>query len=198
MRTRLDNSRVVVTEEEADRIDEEWEVISEFGSENFSKRPNYEEVKSRLRSQLLDREPLEEEVGWALLQEELIEHAERWDWGLYRNTRSSMAEQYGRERRLEEALTTYLEVCYLDLNGANNCGGFRDFPDLLKDFPPFDPAGAFLAPGIVQLIRGLMALLNREIPSVRDLFIEHNTAVHSKLSLPRSPQDAWLTLESGI
>mgnify|MGYP001579576138 CR=1 FL=1 len=34
--------------------------------------------------------------------------------------------------KLKDALQTYLEVCYLDLNGVNNTGGMRD-PELLKE-----------------------------------------------------------------
>ena len=96
-----------------------------------------EKVKMAKR---LNREPTDSDVQWSLLNQELLEHAKKRNWGLFRNTKVAMAEIFRKENRLSAALGGYLEVCYLDLNGPSNTGGVDD-AELLREYPPWNPKG---------------------------------------------------------
>ena len=133
----------------------------------------------------------EKDVQRGLLNKSLLEHARNGDWGLYRNDRYAMAEFLRKEQRFGEALKTYFEVCYIDLNGPNNTGGLND-PELLKEYPPFDPTQfADLAPGVIDIVSRLMKKLNLTKEDARILFLEHNHCIFSALKLPKSPEDSW-------
>jgi len=140
----------------------------------------------------------EREVIWRILNKKLIEHAQHGDWGLYRNTIFEMAEILRSEMSLRDALQTYLEVCYIDLNGPNNTGGRRD-PELLRMFPPFDPKQrASIAPGLIDIIKRIIKRLKIDKDHVKSDFLEHNSKIRSSLKLPLTAEDCWSTLEKEI
>ena len=191
-----DNIRVVVTKEEADKIDKEWAIISGTHDEYITEKEEIEKEREILRRRF-GKEPSENDVKWGVLNKQLIRHAQRGNWGLYRNTRFTMAELLRKEMKLKQALQAYLEVCYLDLNGPNNTGG--NDPELLKEFPPFDPnRNSFLAPGVIDLIQRIIKKLNIDKDEVKKIFIEHNSRIEKSLKLPLSTEDAWQSLEKKI
>ena len=198
VRTRpKDNVRVVVTKEEADKIDEEWAIVSGTHDEYFVEKEELEKERVILRKRF-GKEPSENDVKWGVFNKQLIQHSQRGDWGLYRNTRFAMAELLRKEMKIKQALQAYLEVCYLDLNGPNNTGGLDD-PELLKEFPPFDPnCDSFLAPGVIDLIQRIIKELNIDKDEVKKIFIEHNSRIEKSLKLPLSAEDAWQSLEKEI
>ena len=154
--------------------------------------------KEILRKRFGGKEPSDNDVRWGLLNKQIIENAKNGDWGLYRNTRFQMAEILRGEMKLKDALRTYLEVCYLDLNGVRNVGGMND-PELLKEFPPFDPKeSAFLAPGVIDLIKRIVLKLNSSKDEVKQIFIEHNSRSEKSLRLPISTEQAWSSLEKEL
>jgi hypothetical protein len=128
----------------------------------------------------------------------LIEHAQYGNWGLYRNTRLQMAEILRKEMKLENALQTYLEVCYIDLNGPNNTSGIKDL-ELLKIFPPFDPKQfVFIAPVAIASVKRIMNKLTFDKNKIKTIFIEHNSKIEKSLRLPISAEIAWQSLEKEI
>ncbi len=189
VRTRpKDNARVVVTKAEADKIDEEWSIVAGTHDIFIAEKEEFAKEKEILRRRFGGKEPSDNDVRWGLLNKQLIEHAKNGDWGLYRNSRFQMAEILRGEMKLKEALRTYLEVCYLDLNGPSNTGGMRD-PELLKEFPPFDPnRDSFLAPGVIDLIKRIVLKLKLSKDEVRQIYLEHNSRVGQSLKLPLSPE----------
>ena len=198
VRTRpKDRKRVLVTEEQAKQIEEEWSIASGTHDHYLAQKAEYEKEKESLRKQF-GKEPSENDIQWRLCNKYLLEHARNNDWGLYRNTRLQMGDILKKELKLKEALITYLEVCYLDLNGPNNRGCLED-PELLKEYPPFDPSmgDAFLAPGVIEYIAKLHNKLNLK-DEVRKLFIENNNRIQQSLKLPLSVGDAWVKLESAL
>lgn len=135
---------------------------------------------------------------WRTLNARLIEHARRGDWGLYRSARFEMAEILRKEMKFDQALRTYLEVCYLDLNGPNNTGGINN-RELLKEFPPFDPEKtAFLAPGVINVVKRMMKKSELSEDMVMSIFIEHNSRVERSLKLPLSPDECWSPLKKEL
>src|SRR3989344_380016 len=199
VRTRpKDNARVVVTKAEADKIDEEWTIVAGTHDIFVAEKEEFAKQKEILRKRFGGKEPSDNDVRWGLLNRQLIENAKNGDWGLYRNTRFQMAEILRGEMKLKDALKTYLEVCYLDLNGPNNTGGMNN-PELLKEFPPFDPnRDSSLAPGVIDLIKRIVLKLNLSKDEVKQIYIEHNSRSEKSLRLPLSAEKSWQSLEKEI
>lgn len=199
VRTRpKDNVRVVVTKAEADKIDEEWSIVAGMHDVFVAEKEEFAKEKEILRKRFGGKEPSDNDVRWGLLNKQLMEHAKNGDWGLYRNARFQMAEILRGEMKLKDALRTYLEVCYLDLNGPNNTGGMND-PELLKEFPPFDPrCDSFLAPGVIDLIKRIVLKLKLSEDEVRQIYIDHNLRTEKSLRLPFSAEKSWQSLEKEI
>ena len=199
VRTRpKDNVRVVVTKNEADKIDEDWTIVAGTHDIFVAEKEAIAKEKEILRKRFGGKEPSDNDVKWGLLNKQLIEHAKNGDWGLYRNSRFQMAEILRSEMKFKDALKTYLEVCYLDLNGVNNTGGMSD-PELLKEFPPFNPKDfAFLAPGVIDLIKRIVLKLNLNKDEVKQIFIKHNSQSEKSLRLPVSTEEAWLSLDKEL
>lgn len=199
VRTRpKDNARVVVTKAEADKIDEEWTIVAGTHDIFVAEKEEFAKEKEILRKRFGGKEPPDNDVRWGLLNKQIIENAKSGDWGLYRNTRFQMAEILRGEMKLRDALRIYLEVCYLDLNGVRNVGGMND-PEILKEFPPFDPKeSAFLAPGVIDLIKRIVLKLNLNKEEIKQIFVEHNSRSEKSLRLPVSVGEAWTSLDKEI
>ena len=199
VRTRpKDNARVVVTKAEADKIDEEWTIVAGTHDIFVAEKEEFAKQKEILRKRFGGKEPSDNDVRWGLLNRQLIKHIKNSDWGLYRNARFQMAEILRGEMKFKDALKTYLEVCYLDLNGVRNVGGMND-PEILKEFPPFDPKeSAFLALGVIDLIKRIVLKLNLSKDEVKQIFIEHNSRSEKSLRLPISTEQAWSLLDKEL
>lgn len=199
VRTRpKDNARIVVTKAEADKIDEELTIVAGTHDIFVAEKEEFAKEKEILQKRFGGKEPSDNDVRWGLLDKQIIENAKNGDWGLYRNTRFQMAEILRGEMKLKDALRTYLEVCYLDLNGVRNVGGMND-PEILKEFPPFDPKeSAFLAPGVIDLIKRIVLKLKLDKDEVKRIFVEHNSRSEKSLRLPLSVDEAWTSLDKEI
>ncbi len=191
------NVRTVVTKKEADKIDEDWSIVGGTHDQYSENKEKFAQEKEVLRKRFGGKEPSDRDVAWSLFNKQLVEHMRNGDWGLYRNTRFGMAELLSRDLRFKQSLETYFEVCYLDLNGANNIGGIED-PELLKEFPPFDLRDAFLAPGLMDIIKRIVKRLKMSSDELRALFVEHNTRLYKSLKLPLSPEQSWSSIEKAL
>lgn len=134
------------------------------------------------------------DIAWGLFNQQGLKHAQDMNWGLYTNIRSSMGQLLMRENRKKEALHFLLEVCYFDINGANNNGGI---PIDLQRYPAFRPNNGYLAPGIISMIEDIIEELNLSIDEVKELYIKHNTKIRNSL-IPLSPEESWLKLETEL
>lgn len=199
VRTRpKDNARVVVTKAEADKIGEEWSIVAGTHDIFVAEKEEFAKEKKILRKRFGGKEPSDNDVRWGLLNKQLMGHAKNGDWSLCRNTRFQMAEILRGEMKLKDALQTYLEVCYLDLNGPSNIGGMRD-PELLKEFPPFDPGrDSFLIPGVIDLMKRIVLKLQLSNDEIKQIFLEHDSRIEKSLRLPLSAEKSWQSLEKEI
>lgn len=196
VRTRpSDRKKVLVTEDDAQKIDEEW-MKANGTYEAKQEQMRFERRKHGLSGKYR-HEASDLDVQWSLLNENLMTHAQDMNWGLYRNTKFEMAEQLRKEGREKQALTFFLEVSYLDANGPNNLGGLSN-PVLLRESSPFDPELAFQAPAIVDTIHRLAKKLSVSQSELKELYIEVADRNHSNLRLPVSPQVAWESLLSEL
>jgi len=197
VRTRpQDQMKVLVTEKQAELIEEQWTIVNGTHDEYLARRHEIEGERSRLAKQF-GRPPSENDVKWGLLNKEVTELASNGEWGLYRNTRFQMAELLRKESKFKQALSTYCWVCYLDLNGPRNTGGLKD-PVLLRTYPPFSPREAFLAPGIISRMAGIIKKLHVDEEEVLAVFSEAAEHDYRGLKLPVQPTEAWQKLRKEL
>jgi hypothetical protein len=188
--------KVLVTDQQAELIEEQWSIVNGTHDEYLARKQEIDGERSRLAKQF-GRAPSENDVKWGLLNKEVIEHALNGDWGLYRNTRFQMAELLRKESKFKQALSMYCWVCYLDLNGPRNNGGLKD-PALLRDYPPFSPREAFLAPGIISRLAGITKKLHVDEEEVLAVFREAAEHDYKGLKLPVQPAEAWQKLRKEL
>ncbi len=80
VRTRpKDNTRVVVTKAEADKIDEEWSIVAGTHDIFVAEKEEFAKEKEILRKRFGGKEPSDNDVRWGLLNKQLIEHAKNGD-----------------------------------------------------------------------------------------------------------------------
>jgi hypothetical protein len=195
VRTRpKDKARLVVTALEAERIEEEWAIQSGMHDVYLAKKEAVAAEHDELKKRFGGREPSTSDVEWGLLNKELLQHIKNQDWGFYRNTRLHMAEILRKENRLKEAAEIYCEVCYLDLNGANNLGGFKRDLELLKEFPSFDPEMGFLAPGVIGLLENVAVKSSIDHEELKLMFICRSAKLQNSLKTPLEPEACWFEL----
>lgn len=200
VRTRVDGIRLVVDKDGADKIDEQWRIANGTQEAYLNEQKRIEERRKLLRKKFGGKEPSKNDVEWSLLNDEIIYTAGKAQWGLYRNARHDMAEILLKEKKYKEALSMYLVVCYLDLNGASNT--YLDYdengePDL-ELYKPFDLETQFLAPGIIARIHKVIKAGGFDKKDVKELFFNSNTREHQAIQTPVAPQDCFNELETEI
>lgn len=138
--------------------------------------------------------PYPYDVAWGMLNRVAMENAAKMQFGLYRNVRMDMGDLLKREGKPKRALLFYLEVCYLDINGATNT---TNNPQLIKEYPPFQMDLAFLAPGILAYIESIMEEFNMSLNDLKEEFIRHNhQSYKDNVLVPIPAERAWKTLEN--
>jgi hypothetical protein len=177
-------------------VEEQWAIANGTHAEFLAARERKQNCRAQLQARF-GREPSENDVQWALLNDDILACIQKSNWGLYRNTRRQMAEILSKEKRLLQALDFMLEVCYLDLNGPRNCCGDLD-PVILAEYPPFDPAEGDLAPGVVASVQELVESLHQTPQETESHFVAISSRLAKSLRMPLSPEDAWRTLAPQI
>lgn len=202
VRTRpSDNQRVLVTEDQAEIIEEQWSIVNGTQKEFLRQKEEGKRVVAKERQELEKRfgsKPSDTDIEWSLLNKDILKHAQDRNWGFFRNTKFGMAEILRKEAKLKDALAFYLEVCYLDLNGPSNVGGISD-PKLLKEYPAWNPKDdSFLAPGVVSRAIKIIDRVKYDRSSSNELFLSRAMKLKKSLRLPVSPQKAWGLLEKEL
>ena len=127
----LDGKVVLFREDELEQLEEQRAIA--YGTYDFYVEDR--RVREAMRAELTRKfggAPSESDVSWAIFNADLVKHASAGHWGLYRNTKLAMAQQLTEEKKLTAALETWMEVAYLDMNGASNIGTFDlEFAQLL-------------------------------------------------------------------
>lgn len=196
VRTHTDDQiRVVVTEEDANKIDEEWSIVNGTHDEFVAEKQAFEDEREVLRKRF-GMEPPENDVKWSIFNKQRLQQAIAGNWGFYRNTTFEMAELLRKEGRHKGALAKYFEVCYLDLNGPENRGGMPQ--ELREEFPFFDPKNAFLAPGVIRLIKTMAKKLSLNETDIKQLFLDQSKRTNDNLKLSVSPEDSWSKIEEQL
>ncbi|MBI3193840.1 MAG: hypothetical protein HYZ34_05130 [Ignavibacteriae bacterium] len=183
---------MVLTEKDAIEIDRQWDVESKYNQierEYFEVKEYYDSLQAAYVHNW-GREPSHHDILWGVYNKQLMEHAQKLNWGLYRNTRFRMAQLLLQEGKHQAALETLIEVCYIDANGPRNLGVITDSA-LLIQFPPFDPKNTSQAPAVLSHIADLFDRLRLDEHRLRREFFSISSEVQKNLELPRSPEEAW-------
>jgi uncharacterized Zn finger protein (UPF0148 family) len=201
VRTRpLDRQRVLVTEEQSLRLEAEWASFPRVRIRPTLDDEEMTRVRQRLAEQF-GRPPSEADITWAYLNQKTIDYAKYRKWGLYRNTRLSMAAVLEQEGRLRPALRHYLEVCYLDLNGAQNrIQIVTDGKTMIGPGHDFVREHAFLAPAVVAKIIEMILSLKLDEHEVKDDFVHFagREIPNLKLEPPLSTERVWKELSAEL
>ncbi len=84
VRTRpKDNARIIVTKDEAGKIDKEWSIVAGVHDNFVAGKKEFAEEKEILRKRFGGKEPSDIDIKWGLLNKQLMEHAQNED-GLHR------------------------------------------------------------------------------------------------------------------
>ncbi len=191
VRTRpLDKERVLLTEQEAKVVELEWSRYRHVTIKVYVDQGEFEKQRDSL-TKSLGRAPSSAEATWPALVQEAAAHVAKKNWGFYRNTLLSTAAFLEEEGKPAEAFGYYLEICFIDLNGPRNTGGYH-----LPEYPDFSCDLAFLAPAVVSKIGELILLLKLNEYAVRDKFMHVAERFGKGLALPVGPSAAWNALSS--
>lgn len=117
-------------------------------------------------------------------------YAKNWEWDSYRSATFEMAKSLIDDF---DALIVYMEVCYLDLNGASNSNPSHD-REMLKLNPPWDKKfrDCPLACRVYDLSNGMKK------EELKALFIKVATEIQQKLGCPVRPETAFNKLWKAI
>ena len=193
-------SRVSVTKEEAEKIDTEWRNRNATSLRIYLDKDEECSIESE-KTVLRDRfncEPTENDILWAISNMSMIRHAKNMNYGLYRNVRVRMGEILRRENKYYDALTTFLEVAYLDINGPRNAGSCKDYPELLKEYPCFNIENSRIIPIMIEIVKELIRETGLSKEDVRKLFIKHNKKLFDCFAMAISPEEIFPRLEEEI
>jgi hypothetical protein len=145
--------------------------------------------------QRFGKPPSDSDIAWRLLNQDLIVHGVAGNWALYRQTRFRMAELLHAEGKSKAALLTYFEVCYLDLNGAQDHGRCVHQPHASMEFPAPIPEKGELTGTLFERCLELVGSLHLNGPDSRAWFYRAAARPYGDLRLPVDPQGAWRRLK---
>jgi hypothetical protein len=91
--------RLVVTFEQAERIDDDWARLNGTYEQRVAERLRLTRTRDELREKFNGVEPSEEDVLRHLVKEDLLEHSRQRLWGFYRNDYYEMADSARRHEK---------------------------------------------------------------------------------------------------
>lgn len=191
-----DRERVLLREDQLILLEEQWSIANGTHEQFLAVQSRTNSVTDQLRVRF-DRDPSENEVQWVILKADAADHKRNQNWGLYRNSRFMMAEILDKEERYFDCLSLLLEVCFLDLNGPNNCGGITNH-SILREFPPFDPKLGDFAPGVIARLTDAMDNTETSIRQLESQFDIMARRLSHSMPLPVSTDKAWRKLKREI
>ncbi len=184
------NSRVVVTAERAEEIEDEWSKINGTWEFRQEEKRRYQATKEQLTKNFNGAVPSDNDIKWSLLNEDSIKHASVQDWGLYRNTIFQMGEILRKEEKHAMALEKYLLVCYIDTCGPNNVGvplGQK----LEFGQKAFSKDSAFLAPGVLERVLKSAKATNKDLESLENILKDVGMKYKGAIPFTLTPENSW-------
>lgn len=129
---------------------------------------------------------------------QLSREASNHNWAFYRSIKFNIAQYYENENSNLEALGCYVELLYLDTNGPNDTSTIRNEPELLKEYPDFDPEHTCFAPAIITAVEKILKKECISQDEYKALFLRRGEILYKTLKLPVDPQSAWYKVLENI
>jgi uncharacterized Zn finger protein (UPF0148 family)/phage FluMu protein Com len=190
--------KMLVTQEQADEIKEQWAIYNEIKMLNDAEKEQYWKIRAKMVGRDGKESPQKlhaalHDIRRSSYNELAPQYIKEGNFGLWRNTRSGIAQLLKEEGKFTDALEAFVELCYIDLNGPQNNAPLR--ARLGKKFQGFDPRDGSLAPAIISRTNELVKQFALTEHDVKTIFFTHNQKRISGLKLPLSLNEAWLKLE---
>jgi phage FluMu protein Com len=184
------NSRVVVTAERAEEIEDEWAKINGTWEERQEGKRRFAATKEQLTKKFHGKVPSDNDINWSLLNEDSMKHASMQNWGLYRNVIFQMGEILYKEARYLMAIEKYLLVCYIDTCGPRNISTpLGQKSDVWGS--AFSKEEAFLAPGVIERIQKAAKRIDTELDDLKADFMELGKKYKGAIPFTRSTEESW-------
>lgn len=186
----ITNSRVVVTAERVEEIEDEWAKINGTWEDRQEEKRRYAATKEQLTKNFNGVIPSENDIRWSLFNEDLIKYSSMQDWGLYRNTIFQMGELLRKEQKHNMAIEKYLLVCYIDTCGPNNIGTPLGQKSEIGQ-KPFSKESAFLAPGVLERINKSAKAIQKDVDDLKDVLVEIGVNYKGAIPFTLTPEESW-------
>jgi hypothetical protein len=112
--------RVVVTESQAEEIDDEIARLNGTWEIRLAEKKRKEKIKADLTKSFKGKEPSKQDIEWRMLNQDAMTYAKSRDWISYMLTKSEMAERQLKSNLPKDALRTFLDVAAFAVNGAED------------------------------------------------------------------------------
>lgn len=178
--------RMVVTEEQADEIDDGNEALAMGDLTTYERRRR--ETYDRLAKKF-GQAPDAKDVRWAMLNEDLLLHQTRRDFGLYRNARYKMMEILQRAGKDKDALHTALEIFYIDSCDPSNMGGLADEPRFA--IGAWNPAAPLRSGSLTDWVGAQCKSLGVSVEQVARDYDPDAEKLKAALKMPRTWSSIW-------
>jgi hypothetical protein len=121
---------------------------------------------------------------------EILENDIPRNCGLYRDVLLDMANYLRENKKLQEALLTYLQVSFLAANERKKSGG-KSEPKILNLFPAFNPSAGIQETEILGKIDQLSHELEISNTDLQEQYLDVASRLHKNIKTPVNPEDAW-------
>ena len=185
------NSRVVVTAERAEEIDDEWAKINGTWEEREEEKRRFAATKEQLTKRFNGKIPSDNDIKWSLLIEDSVKHSSMQNWGLYRNVIFQMGEILRKEDKHSAAIEKYLLVCYIDTCGPNNISAPIGQRSNSWGEIPFSERQAFLAPGVLERIQKSAKRINTDLEDLKEVLSEIGVTYKGAIPFTLSTEESW-------
>ena len=194
-----DRKKILIREDQIKELENEWsKYYDEKEKSELYEQEDFKKARDDLTKQF-GKEPSINDVKWRVYNERTLILASNRQWGLYRNNKLDMAKLLQKENRHKQAIDTFFEICYLDLNGCRNMPQGLSQKDLKElKISDFDPKTAFLAPGIISMLKDSIEASSMKKTNLKKQFIDISNKTKPIKDMPVSADTAWKTLEKEL
>jgi hypothetical protein len=185
-------TRVVVTEEGAEHIDDETAKLNGTWEDRLKEKQKIAKAKAELTKKFGGVEPSKEDLEWNLAIKDSMEYAKKHWWSSYALNQNKKAEMLLKRGEEKLALELFLQVAYLEHNGVQESEADAASRKMMAEigFKEFDPDKANLPPYSINDVKALIKTLDLGLDTVESLFVAQVKKVKIG-KLPISPEESW-------
>ena len=195
-RTSISGESIVVTEEEKEKIDKEYEVRRVISCDIETLNSNYAAHRgyalAAIRKELKERfgkEPLASDIAWYILNQESVRTlSDTYNIGSYQNVRLDMARVSYERGNYATALRLLFEVIYLDHCNMYKVVMLMHDPTLASVMPYTKGS---VPPALVEMAYVLIDLSGTDEGEAEALYVEANRSLYAAYSPEISPKESF-------